>query len=131
MLRFRPFSFALALVSASIIATPAAGQRVEEIPNAMSSHTIFIIIVTGAFLAWAASFSFHTVRERASRNNDRRLLISERERILDDLARVEAGRDSGEIDEIRYKRRLKALRGDLARVVERLQSMSRAKKKHA
>lgn len=124
----RTTSFAL---PALLAAAPALAQGVEEVPNPMSAHTIFIVAITSAFLIWAVSFSLQTTKERTDKNKQRQMLLTERRRILDAIADIEAGRDSGEIDSGQYKSRMKKLRGELTRVIQRLQSTSPAKKKHA
>lgn len=116
---------------ALLAAAPAGAQGIEEIPNPMAAHTIFIIVITSAFLIWAVSFSLQTTKERADKNKQRQMFLAERERILDTIADIEADRDSGKIDSGQYKSRIKKRRGELTRVIERLQSTSRAKKKQA
>ena len=116
---------------ALLAAAPAGAQGIEEIPNPMAAHTIFIIVITSAFLIWAVSFSLQTTKERADKNKQRQMFLAERERILDTIADIEADRDSGKIDSGQYKSRIKKRRGELTRVIERLQSTSRAKKRQA
>ena len=116
---------------ALLAAAPAGAQGIEEIPNPMAAHTIFIIVITSAFLIWAVSFSLQTTKERADKNKQRQMFLAERERILDTIAEIEADRDSGKIDSGQYKSRIKKRRGELTRVIERLQSTSRAKKRQA
>lgn len=110
---------------------PAAAQGVQEFPNPMAAHTVFIVAIVGAFLAWAVSFSIHTARERSDGRRERQRLLDERERILDRIADLEDERESGRIDAARYKLRARRLRGDLARVVEALRSAPPPTKKRA
>ena len=114
---------------ALLAAAPAGAQGIEEVPNPMAAHTIFIVAITSAFLIWAVSFSLQTTKERADKNKQRQMFLAERERILDSIADLEADRDSGKIDSGQYKSRIKKLRGELTRVIERLRPTSRAKKK--
>ena len=116
---------------ALLAAAPAGAQGIEEVPNPMAAHTIFIIVITSAFLIWAVSFSLQTTKERADKNKQRQMFLAERERILDTIAEIETDRDSGKIDSGQYKSRIKKRRGELTRVIERLQSTSRAKKRQA
>ncbi len=116
---------------ALLVAAPALAQGVEEVPNPMATHTIFIVVITTAFLIWAVSYSLQTTKERTDKNKQRQMLLAQRERILDAIADIEADRDSGKIDTGQYKSRIKKLRGELTRVIERLQSTSRAKNRHA
>ena len=116
---------------ALLAAAPAGAQGIEEVPNPMAAHTIFIIVITSAFLIWAVSFSLQTTKERADKNKQRQMFLAERERILDAIANIETDRDSGKIDSGQYKSRIKKRRGELTRVIERLQSSSRAKKRQA
>ncbi len=116
---------------ALLVAAPALAQGVEEVPNPMAAHTIFIVVITSAFLIWAVSYSLQTTKERTDKNKQRQMLLAQRERILDAIADIEADRDSGKIDTGQYKSRIKKLRGELTRVIERLQSTSRAKNRHA
>ncbi len=109
----------------------AAAQGVQEIPNPMAAHAVFIIAIVGAFLAWAVSFSIHTARERSDGRRERQRLLDERERILGRIVDLEDERESGRIDAPRYKLRARRLRGDLARVVEALRSAPPPKKKRA
>jgi hypothetical protein len=106
---------------ALILPVPASAQAVQEIPNAMAAHTRFIIIIMAAFLAWAVSFSLLTMKERNTRQKQRQALVERRERILDEIAELEIGRESGEVAQARYSGRSKSLRNDLARVLERLE----------
>jgi membrane protein implicated in regulation of membrane protease activity len=92
---------------------------IEEVGNPMAPHALFIILVVAAFLAWAASFSVHTMKER-SRQKDRETLAGRRERVLDAITRLELERESAAIDERTYRSRMQSMRGDLARVVTEL-----------
>jgi len=96
----------------------------------MAAHTLFIVLITAAFLAWAASFSIQIMKER-SYEKDRQALRRHRETILDKITELETARESGTINKDRHKRRMRELRGELSRVIEKLQSSSSREKKHA
>ena len=117
------------VVVALIFAVPAYAQAPIQVPNAMAAHTLFIILITAGFLLWAASFSIQVMKER-SHQNKRQGLRSRRETILDKITELETARESGTISNERHKRRMKELRGELSRVIEKLHSASR-EKKHA
>ena len=95
----------------------------------MAAHTLFVILITAAFLAWAASYSIQMMKER-TRKKDRRDLGRHRETILDKITELETARESGTISKDRHKRRMKELRGNLSRVIGKIQSSPR-EKKHA
>ena len=97
----------------------------------MAVHTIFIIGVTTVFLIWAVSFSIQTMKDRTNPQQQRQVLLQRRERILEEITKIEMARESGDVTRSRYKRRLKTYRGELVRVIEKLQSSARARKKHA
>ena len=124
MRRWVVIFFGLALLQ------PARAQGPIEVPNPMAVHTVFIIVITAAFLAWAVSFSIQTMRER-TRQQDRQALLKRKETVLDQVTEVESALESGAINSSNHKRRMKELRGELTRVLERLQHASKATKKHA
>ena len=101
----------------AVAQTPGA---IEEVGNPMASHTLFIVLIVVAFLAWAASFSVHTMKERSQRRG-RETLLGKREEVLDAITRLELEYESDAIDEGTFKSRMKRMRGDLARVVGQLQ----------
>ena len=122
-----------ALIAAFLSLIPAGGAYAQSPvarPNPMAPHTVFIILIVGAFLAWAASFSFHTMKERSEKRG-REALLARRESILDQLAEAENGKASGAVSEERFHRRTRELRGELARVLEKLQSASKRRRTHA
>jgi septal ring factor EnvC (AmiA/AmiB activator) len=120
-MRARILAAAATLVVVLVGAAPAHAQ--QEVPNPMAAHTVFIIVITGAFLVWAASYSLHFYRDRDDRREQERQAIGDRRNaLLDEIAELETGHDSGTIDLSRYKKRMKALRGELARTIGRLES---------
>jgi hypothetical protein len=94
----------------------------------MAAHTRFIIVITAAFLTWAVSFSLLTMKDRNARKKQRQALVEQRERILGEIADLEFAREAEDLTETGYRSRSKALRNDLARVVERIQRSSGKKK---
>lgn len=122
----RQIGFAILLALAA--GTISAAQSPVPAPNRMAPHTAFIILIVGAFLGWAASFSFHTMKER-SRKDDRAALAALRETLLDQLAEAEQALESGTIEKDAFERRRKELRGELAGVIEKLQKISPPKRK--
>jgi hypothetical protein len=116
------FVFAAALLGL-ILPTDGGGQTPAAVPNPMASHTLFIVLIVGAFLAWAASFSFHTMKQRSPKS-DRKALMVRRETILDQLAGAENAKESGAIGPERFEKRARELRGELARVIEQLNAAS-------
>ncbi len=99
-----------------LVVTPAYAQ--QDVPNSMASHTLFVILITGAFLVWAASYSVHFYRDREDqREHQRESLESHRDTLFDEIAELETAYETGAISESRYKTRLKSLRSDLARTL--------------
>jgi hypothetical protein len=118
-----------ALVLGLIFSVPAYAQGPIQVPNPMAAHTLFIILITAAFLAWAASFSIQIMKEQTHRK-DRQALRRHRETIFDKITELETARESGTINKDRHKRRMRELRGKLSRVIEKLQSSPSREKKH-
>ncbi len=122
--------FITLVASVHILGVTALAQTTQGIPNPMATHTVAIVVITAAFLAWAASYSLQVMQER-TRKKDRELLGRRREAVLDSITALEISRESGTISEDRYKRRKKELRSELARVLERLRSAQPVSKKPA
>ena len=122
--------FSTLVASVHILGVTALAQTTQGIPNPMATHTVAIVVITAAFLAWAASYSLQVMQER-TRKKDRELLGRRREAVLDSITALEMSRESGTISEDRYKRRKKELRSELARVLERLRSAQPVSKKPA
>ncbi len=122
--------FITLVASVHILGVTALAQTTQGIPNPMATHTVAIVVITAAFLAWAASYSLQVMQER-TRKKDRELLGRRREAVLDSITALEIYRESGTISEDRYKRRKKELRSELARVLERLRSAQPVSKKPA
>ena len=109
---------------------PAYAQGPTQVPNPMAAHTLFIILITSAFLAWAGSFSIQIMKER-TQQKDRQALRLYRDTLLDKITELETSRESGTISTEGHKRRMRELRGQLSRVITKLQSQSSREKKHA
>ena len=113
------------LTHATILAItlPAGAQRGPiSVPNPMAAHTIFIILITAAFLAWAASYSIQIMKERTGGKKARETLLQLKKSLVDQMTTLELAQESGTITKGQYKRRIKEQRGQLARVVEKLES---------
>ena len=111
--------FVILIASIHFFAMTATAQTTQGIPTPMATHTIAIMAITAAFLAWAASYSLQLMKERTGKK-DMEVLVRRREAVLDSIAELEMSHESGTISEDRYKRRSKELRSELARVLERL-----------
>ena len=91
-----------------------------EVPNAMGAHTWFIILATGAFLAWSISYSLQLHRETLARRKGLEEMVQRREELIDEIADLEAQKEAGSITEKKYKQELKDLKFRLSKVVEKL-----------
>src|SRR5690349_11705159 len=98
------------------------GARTADVPNAMGAHTWFIIIFGAAFLAWSNSYSLQLRREALARRKGREDLVKRKDELIDKIADIEARKESGSLDEKRYKQELKDLKFQLAKVLERIGS---------
>ena len=98
------------------------GARTADVPNAMGAHTWFIIVFGAAFLAWSISYSLQLRREALSRRKGREDLVKRKDELIDKIADVEAQKESGRLDEKRYKQELKDLKFQLSKVLERIAS---------
>ena len=89
-------------------------------PNAMATHNWFVILVVGAFLFWSVSYSLHLQREALKRKKGREDLLHRKEALLDRIADLEEQRETGKINDRKYKDELKELRFQLSKVVDQL-----------
>jgi len=110
------------LVCLLLLASQAFAQdaRSVELPNPMNMHTAFIMIAAGAFLAWCISYAIQLQRDRLAQRGDRADLRQRKEQLLDQLAELESGKESGEIDAQRYEHDYKELKFRLAKVIDEL-----------
>jgi hypothetical protein len=98
--------------------------RPIEVPNAMGAHTWFIILVVGAFLAWAISFSLELQKQALARKRGREELVRRKEELIDQIAELETQKETGGIAEKKYKQELKDLKFHLSKVLDKLGSRS-------
>jgi len=98
------------------------GARTADVPNAMGAHTWFIIVFAAAFLAWSISYSLQLRREAMARRKGREDVVKRKDELIDKIAEIEAQKESGRLDEKRYKQELKDLKFQLAKVLERIGS---------
>jgi hypothetical protein len=117
-----------ALLCLMLFPEAAWSQSPVAVPNRVAQHTVFIVLIVGAFLAWAASFSYSTMRARTG-PDERAALGARREALLDELAGAEEQRDAGAISPEQFERRRRALRGQLASLIQK-QTAGPAERKH-
>lgn len=98
------------------------GTRTADVPNAMGAHTWFVILAAGAFLLWSLSYSLQLHKEALARKEGREHLVRRKEELLDQIADLEAQKESGAVAEKKYKQALKDLKFHLVKVLERLGS---------
>jgi len=122
----------LTLTAMLTVTSTALGQgRPVGVPNPMAAHTIFIIVIMAAFMAWAASFSVQLMKERKTQRKGREMLLHRKESVLNQITELEGALESGTINEGQHKRRMKEMRGQLARVISKLQPQKAQQKKPA
>ena len=98
------------------------GTRTADVPNAMGAHTWFIIVFAAAFLAWSISYSLQIRKEALSRKKGREDLVKRKDELIDKIADVEAQKETGKLDDKKYKQELKDLKFQLSRVLEKIGS---------
>ena len=96
------------------------GARTADVPNAMGTHTWFIILAVGAFLLWSISYSIQLHKEALARRKGRDELTRRKEELLDQIAELEEQKESGAIAEKKYKQDLKDLKFHLSKILEKL-----------
>src|SRR5436190_13772328 len=96
------------------------GARTADVPNAMGVHTWFIILATGAFLAWSISYSLQLHKEAVARRKGRENLKGRKDELIDQIADLEAQKEAGTINDKKYKQELKDLKFQLSKVLEKL-----------
>jgi F0F1-type ATP synthase membrane subunit b/b' len=99
-------------------------------PNAMATHNWFVILAVGAFLFWSISYSLHLQREALKRKMSREGLLQRRELLLDRIADLEGQKESGKINEKKYKDELKELRFQLSKIIDQLGKRASPAKQH-
>jgi hypothetical protein len=119
----KSFSVATVCILLVVVVAPALfaqDARTVELPNPMTIHTWFIIGIAGAFLAWCISFAIQLQKEASTRKSERGDLRKEKEELLNKLTQLETQKESGQINEQRYKHEHRELRFKLAKVLEQL-----------
>src|SRR5215467_6307340 len=96
------------------------GARTADVPNAMGAHTWFIIVFVGAFLAWSISYSLQLRREALARKKGREDLAKRKDELIDQIADLETQKESGSVDDKRYRQQLKDLKFQLSKIVEKI-----------
>jgi hypothetical protein len=96
------------------------GSPTTEVPTAMGAHTWFIILATGAFLAWSISYSLQLHKEALARKKGREELVKRKGELIDQIAELESRRESGDITEQKYKQEFKDLKFRLSKILEKL-----------
>ena len=100
------------------------GARTADVPNAMGTHTWFIIAAIGAFLLWCLSYSLQLHKEALARRKGREDLVRRKDELIDRISELEAQNEAGSIAEKRYKHDLKDLKFQLQKVLEKLSAKS-------
>jgi hypothetical protein len=100
------------------------GARTADVPNAMGAHTWFIILATGAFLAWSISYSLQLHKEAVARRKGRENLKGRKDELIDQIADLEAQKETGSINDKKYRQELKDLKFQLSKVLEKLGTKS-------
>ena len=96
------------------------GPRGTEVPNAMGTHTWFVILAATAFLAWCISYSLVLHKQRLSRKKGQDDLLQQKEALLNRITALETQKDAGKIDEQHFSKELKTLKFRLASVLDKL-----------
>jgi hypothetical protein len=98
------------------------GVRTADVPNAMGAHTWFIIAFVGAFLLWSISYSLQLHKEAVARKKGREDVSKRKDELIDRIAELESKKESGTLDEKKYKQELKELKFQLSRILEKTKS---------
>ena len=95
------------------------GARTADVPNAMGAHTWFIIAFVGAFLLWCISYSLQLHKEALARKKGREDVVRRKDELIDRIADLQSRKDSGSIDEKKYRQELKDLKFQLGKILEK------------
>ena len=118
--------YILSLFANIFFTTPAVAQSgTISVPNPMAAHNAFIILITAASLAWAASFSLQFMKERKQRQQGRSAILKVRESLLDEITKLEISIESGTITKDKHEKRLSEMRRQLSRVAEKLHTANK------
>jgi hypothetical protein len=96
------------------------GARTADVNNAMGAHTWFIIIAVGAFLLWSLSYSLQLRKEAMARKKGREDVVRRKDELIDRIADLEAQKETGALNDKKYKQDLKDLKIQLSKVLEKL-----------
>ena len=96
------------------------GAAPVKSPNAMASHTWFVILAVGAFLMWSVSYSLQLQKEALKRKKGREEIFHRKDALLDRIADLEDLKEAGKITERKYKDELKELKFQLSKVLDKL-----------
>lgn len=96
------------------------GARAAEVPNPMGAHNWFIFLAVGSFLVWSISYSLQLHKEALLRKKGREEILKRKNQLLDEIADLEARKESGTITEQKYKQELKDLKFRLSKVLDQL-----------
>ena len=102
------------------------GIRDVKIQNPMGTHTWFIILAVGVFLAWCISYCLQAQKESLSRRPRRAEFLRRKEQLLDRLAELESQKESGAIGKDQYEREFKKARSRLSEVLDHLKGTAGA-----
>ena len=95
------------------------GPRTADVNNAMGAHTWFIIAIIGAFLLWSLSYSLQLHKEALARKKGREDVAKRKDELIDRIAELDSKKETGSIDEKKYKQELKELKFQLSKVLEK------------
>ncbi|HLH32244.1 MAG TPA: hypothetical protein VKY31_13655 [Terriglobia bacterium] len=98
------------------------GARTADVPNAMGVHTWFIIVAVAAFLLWSISYSLQLRKEAIARKKGLEDISKRKDDLIDRIADLESKKETGSIDDKKYKKELKDLKFQLAKVLEKTKS---------
>jgi len=94
--------------------------RTADVPNAMGTHTWFVIIAVSAFLLWCLSYSLQLHKEALARRKGREDLVRRKQELIEKIADLEAEKRAQTIAEKKYKQDLKDLKFQLSKILEKL-----------
>lgn len=112
------------LVSATIAFAQeddSSGPHSTEIPSPMGIHTWFIILVTGAFLAWSISYSLQLQKEALKRRSSIEGLLLRKNQYIDMIEDLQSRKEAGTISEGRYNRQFNNTKLRLAQVLKEIE----------
>lgn len=87
----------------------------------MGIHTWFIILVTGAFLAWSISYSLQLQKEALKRRSSIEGLLLRKNQYIDMIEDLQSRKEAGTISEGRYNRQFNNTKLRLAQVLKEIE----------